>query len=86
MYSANLALIIPLISLTAMITISVVVAEDVFAIDNRYSGGSTSQAAAIDNTCLNPILDSNTIDNAVGVGNCGGTVSQQVESGQASHL
>ena len=40
--------------------------------------------AAVSNECLNPILDSNTIDNAVGVGNCGGTVSQQDESGQAS--
>ena len=42
------------------------------------------KAAAVSNDCLNPILDSNTIDNAVGVGNCGGTVSQQDESGQAS--
>ena len=38
---------------------------------------------ALSNDCLNPILDSNTIDNVVGVGNCGGTVSQQDESGQA---
>ena len=44
----------------------------------------TSQAAAVSNDCLNPIFDSNTIENAVGVGNCGGTVSQQDESGQAS--
>ena len=41
--------------------------------------------AAVNNECLNPIFDSNEdIDNAVGVGNCGGTVSQQDESGQAS--
>ena len=53
-------------------------------LQERYSGDSTSQAAAVSNDCLNPILDSNTIDNAVGVGNCGGTVSQQDESGQAS--
>ena len=34
---------------------------------------------------MNPIFDSNEdIDNAVGVGNCGGTVSQQDESGSAS--
>lgn len=33
---------------------------------------------------MNPILDSNTIDNVVGVGNCGSTISQQDESGQAS--
>ena len=50
--------------------------------DIRATG--TSQAAAVSNECLNPILDSNNIDNAVGVGNCGGTVSQQDESGQAS--
>ena len=40
--------------------------------------------AAVDNSCLNPILDSNTIDNVIGVANCGGTGSQQDESGQAS--
>jgi hypothetical protein len=33
---------------------------------------------------LTPVFDSNTIDNVIGVGNCGGTVSQQAESGQAS--
>ena len=46
--------------------------------------GDTSQEAAVSNECLNPIFDSNTIDNAVGVGNCGSTISQQDESGQAS--
>ena len=47
--------------------------------------GTTTQAASVSNDCLNPIFDSNEdIDNAVGVGNCGGTVSQQDESGQAS--
>ena len=40
--------------------------------------------AAVSNECLNPIFDSNNIDNAVGVGNCGGTISQQDESGSAS--
>ena len=69
--------------LAATVAISVIVSEDAFARE-RYSGDSTSQAAAVSNDCLNPILDSNTIDNAVGVGNCGGTVSQQDESGQAS--
>ena len=39
---------------------------------------------SVSNECLNPIFDSNTIDNAVGVGNCGGMISQQDESGQAS--
>ena len=50
----------------------------------RYSGDSTSQVGTVSNDCLNPILDSNNIDNVVGIGNCGGTVSQQDESGQAS--
>jgi hypothetical protein len=64
---------------SATVAISVMVSEEAFASD------STSQAAAVDNTCLNPIFDSNEdIDNAVGVGNCGSTVSQQDESGQAS--
>jgi hypothetical protein len=83
MHRANLTLIVPLILLAATVAISVTVSEDAFARE-RYSGDSTSQAAAVSNECLNPILDSNNIDNAVGVGNCGGTVSQQDESGQAS--
>ena len=69
--------------LAATVAISVMVSEDAFARE-RYSGDSTSQATAVNNECLNPIFDSNTIDNAVDVGNCGGTVSQQDESGQAS--
>ena len=59
------------------------VSEDAFARDGRYSG-DTSQAASVSNECLNSILDSNTIDNIVDVGNCAGTVSQQDESGSAS--
>ena len=89
---ANLTIMvaIPLILLAvATVAISVVVTEDAFARDGgRYSGyydGRTSQAVAVSNDCLNPIIDSNEdIDNAVGVGNCGGTVSQQDESGSAS--
>ena len=69
--------------LAATVTISVTISADAFARE-RYSGDRTSQAAAVSNDCLNPIFDSNTIENAVGVGNCGGTVSQQDESGQAS--
>jgi hypothetical protein len=76
---------IPLILLAATVAISGVVSEDVYARDyGRYSSDTTSQAAAVDNSCLNPILDSNTIDNVVGVGNCGSTISQQDESGSAS--
>jgi hypothetical protein len=86
MHQASLAIIaIPLILLAATVAISALITEDAFARDGgRYSGGDgTSQAAAVSNECLNPILDSNSIDNMVGVGNCGGTVSQQDESGQA---
>jgi hypothetical protein len=75
---------IPLILLAATVAISVLVSEDVLARNNgKYSSDTTSQAA-VDNSCLNPILDSNTIDNVVGVGNCGSTISQQDESGSAS--
>ena len=74
---------IPVLLLAATVAVSVIVSEEAFAKDGRYSG-DTSQAAAVSNECLNPIFDSNTIDNAVGVGNCGGTVSQQDESGQSS--
>ena len=87
MHRANLTIIttIPVRLLAATVAISVIVSEDAFARDGRYSGDSTSQAAAVSNDCLNPIFDSNEdIDNAVGVGNCGGTISQQDESGQAS--
>ena len=75
---------IPVLLLAATVAISLFTAEDAFAKDSRYSG-DTSQAAAVSNECLNPIFDSNEdIDNAVGVGNCAGTVSQQDESGSAS--
>lgn len=88
MHRASLTIIGPLVLLAATVAISVSVSKDVFARDGgRYSGyddGSTSQAAAVSNECLNPIFDSNEdIGNTVGVGNCGGTVSQQDESGQA---
>jgi hypothetical protein len=76
-------MIIPLILLASMVAVSFMITEDVFAKQGRYVGDTTSQAAAVSNECLNPILDSNTIDNVVGVGNCGSTVSQQDESGQA---
>jgi hypothetical protein len=84
MHRAILTIItIPVLLLASTVAISVIVSEDAFARE-RYSGDSTSQAAAVSNDCLNPILDSNTIDNAVGVGNCGSTVSQQDESGSAA--
>ena len=78
-------LTIPAILLAAIIAISFVITEDAFAREGRYTGDTTSQAASVSNECLNPIFDSNEdIDNAVGVGNCGGTISQQDESGSAS--
>jgi hypothetical protein len=83
----NLAKIsMPVLLLVATLAISALVIQDTFARDGgRYSGGGdTSQAASVNNECLNPILDSNTIDNLVDVGNCAGTVSQQDESGQAA--
>jgi hypothetical protein len=86
MHRASLVIIaIPLILLAATVALSSTVSEDAFARDDgRYSSGvDTSQAASVSNECLNPIFDSNNIDNVVGVGNCGGTVSQQDESGQA---
>jgi hypothetical protein len=85
MHRAGLVIIaIPLLLLAAAtVAISSTVSEDAFAKDGRYSG-DTSQAASVSNECLNPILDSNTIDNLVDVGNCAGTVSQQDESGSAS--
>jgi hypothetical protein len=82
----NLAIVtIPILLLLATVAISALLTEDVFAREGgRYTGDSTSQAAALSNECLNPILDSNTIDNIVGVGNCGGTISQQDASGSAA--
>jgi hypothetical protein len=83
MHSAGLIIIaIPLI-LFSTVAISALLTEDAFARNRYLTGSTTSQGAAVSNDCFNPMLDSNTIDNMVGVGNCGGTVSQQDESGQA---
>ena len=85
MHRVSLAIIaIPLILLAATVAISSTVSEDASARDGGRYSGDTSQAASVSNECINPILDSNTIDNVVGVGNCGGTISQQDESGQVS--
>jgi hypothetical protein len=84
MYRANLTIIIiPILLFASTVAISSTISEDAFARDGRYTG-DTSQAAGVSNDCLNPIFDSNNIDNAVGVGNCGGTISQQDESGSAA--
>jgi len=85
MKSRKLAIVtISVLLLAGTVAISVTVSEDAFAKTGRYTG-DTSQAAAVSNECLDPIFDSNEdIDNAVGVGNCAGTVSQQDESGSTS--
>jgi hypothetical protein len=82
-YHKLVFIVVPVVLLVATVAVSIMMTEDAFAKVGRYTGDSTSQAAAVSNECLNPIFDSNTIDNAVVVGNCGGTVSQQDESGQA---
>ena len=77
-------MVIPVVLLAATVSLSFVITEDAFAKSGRYTGG-TSQGAAVSNHCLNPIFNSNEdIDNAVGVGNCAGTISQQDESGSAA--
>jgi hypothetical protein len=58
--------------------------EDAFARYQRHTGGGLNQAASVRNSCLNPVSDSNTNDNMISNGNCGGTISQQGGSGQAS--
>ena len=60
------------------------ITEDAFAREGRYSSDTSQSVGIVSNYCLNPLFDSNTIDNVVGVGNCVCTVSQQEESGQAS--
>ena len=78
MNRANLTLIVPLILIAAVVTTPITVIEDAFA------AGDLSQAASVSNSCLNPVSNSNTNDNMISNGNCGGTVSQQGRSGQAS--
>jgi len=84
MNRANLTLLVPLILLAALATTPITVIEDAFAKNGRHAGGDLSQAASVRNSCLNPTSDSNTNDNMINNGNCGGTVSQQGQSGQAS--
>jgi hypothetical protein len=72
-----------LVLLLAITVISVTATDNAFARNERY-GSDTDQAASVSNSCLNPIFDSNTVNNVIGAANCGGTVSQQGESGQAS--
>jgi hypothetical protein len=72
-------------SITAVLIATVTISIIVISSENVFASYDVSQAASVSNECLNPIFDSNEdIDNAVGVGNCAGTVSQQDESGSAS--
>jgi hypothetical protein len=81
---ANLTLIVLLILLAVIVTTPITVTEYVFARYESHTGGGLSQAASVGNSCLNPVSDSNTNDNMISNGNCGGTVSQQGGSGQSS--
>jgi hypothetical protein len=73
-----LTLIVPLILLVAIGTTPIMITEDVFASKyQRLTSGNLSQAASITNSCLNPVSNSNTINNMISNGNCGGTMSQQ---------
>ena len=79
----SLSVLGPVVVLLTTTIIFVTTSDNAYARYDKYAS-DTSQAAALSNDCLNPIFDSNTIDNVIGVGNCGGTISQQDESGQAS--
>ncbi len=86
MNRTSLTLVIPLILFTALATTPITVIENAFAGNGhgRHTDGDVSQAPSVSNSCLNPVSDSNTNSNMVSNGNCGGTVSQQGQSGQAS--
>jgi hypothetical protein len=77
-------LTVPLILLVALAMTPVMIAEDALARYQRHTGGNLNQAASVSNSCLNPVSNSNTNDNMISNGNCGGTISQQGKSGQAS--
>jgi hypothetical protein len=83
MYRINLTLVISLILLAALATTPVTVIEDAFA-KNGIHVDDLNRGASISNSCLNPVSNSNTNDNTISNGNCGGTISQQGKSGQAS--
>jgi hypothetical protein len=84
MNRASLALTVPLILIAAIVTTPITIIEDTFAKNGRHTGDELGQAASISNSFLNPVSDSNTNDNMISNGNCGGTISQQGKSGQAS--
>jgi|GEM_PF-4938249 len=87
MNKAIFSLTVSLILLAAVIvTTPITIMENAFAKSGtgRHTGGSVGQATSISNSCLNPESNSNTNYNMISNGNCGGTMSQQGKSGQAS--
>lgn len=78
------SLIVPLVLLATLATTPMMITENSFARYQRHTDDGLSQAASISNSCLNPVSNSNTNDNMISNGNCGGTVSQQGKSRQAS--
>jgi hypothetical protein len=77
-------MLIPLVLLATLATTPIMITEDAFARYQRHTGGGIGHAASITNSCLSPVSNSNTNGNMISNGNCGGTVSQQGKSGQAS--
>src|SRR5215470_8110563 len=84
MIRTSLTMLISLVLLATLATTPIMITEDAFARYQRHTGADLSQAASISNSCLNPISTSNTNNNMISNGNCGGTISQQGRSGQAS--
>src|SRR5215467_15555118 len=85
MNRTSITMVIPLILLATLATTSIMITEDAFGRYERHTGnGNLNQAASISNSCLNPVSNSNTNDNMISNGNCGGTISLQGRSGQAS--
>jgi hypothetical protein len=85
MNRTGLTMVIPLILLAAIVTTPVMITEYAFARYQRHADSDLKQVASITNSCLNPISTSNTNNNMISNGNCGGTISQQGRSGQASN-
>ncbi|HEY7082708.1 MAG TPA: hypothetical protein VH500_23705 [Nitrososphaeraceae archaeon] len=85
MNRTSLATVIPLILLATLATTPIMVTEDAFARYQRHTDSDLGQAVTTSTSCLNPVSNSNTNDNMISNGNCGGTVSQQGQSGQASN-
>jgi len=77
MNRTGLTTTIPLVLLATLATTPILLTQDSFARYQRHTGGDLNQAASITNSCLNPVSNSNTINNMISNGNCGGTVSQQ---------